>query len=55
MIEYIKGIVTDHTPTYAVVEAGGIGYMLNISLASFEEIQRSKGEIKMLVLSLIHI
>ncbi len=49
MIEYIKGIVTDHTPTYAVVEAGGIGYMLNISLASFEEIQRSKGEIKMLV------
>lgn len=49
MIEYIKGIVTEVTPTYAVVEAAGIGYMANISLASFEEIQRSKGEIKLLI------
>lgn len=49
MYEYIKGIATEVTPTYVVIEAGAIGYMLNISLVTFEDIQRSKGEIKLLV------
>lgn len=35
MIEYIKGIVTDLTPTYVVIETGGIGYLLNISLVDY--------------------
>ena len=49
MYEYIKGIATEITPTYVVIEAHSIGYMLNISLSTFEEIQRSAGELKMLV------
>ena len=49
MYEYIKGIATEVTPTYVIIEAGAIGYMLNISLVTFEDIQRSKGEIKLLV------
>ncbi|MCM1076590.1 MAG: Holliday junction branch migration protein RuvA [Bacteroides sp.] len=49
MLEYIKGVATEITPTYVVIEAGSIGYMINISLASFEEIQRSGGELKVLL------
>ena len=30
MIEYIKGELTELTPTLAVVEAAGVGYALNI-------------------------
>jgi len=49
MIEYIKGIASELTPTYIIIEAGSIGYKLNISLSAFEEIQRSAGELKMFV------
>lgn len=42
MIEYIKGELTELTPTLAVVEATGIGYALNISLNTFSGIQGKK-------------
>ena len=35
MYEYIKGNVAELNPAYAVVEAGGIGYFVNISLTSY--------------------
>lgn len=41
MYEYIRGTVTELTPTYAVVETAGIGYMVNISLNTFSEIENS--------------
>lgn len=49
MIEYIKGIATEITPTYAVIETNSIGYLINISISTFEEIQRSQGELKVLL------
>ncbi|MDE6169872.1 MAG: Holliday junction branch migration protein RuvA [Duncaniella sp.] len=50
MFDYIKGIVTENTPTYVVVETtGGVGYMLNVSLNTFESLQNCKGEVKLLV------
>lgn len=42
MIEYIRGEVTELTPALAVVEAGGVGYALNISLNSYTAIQGKK-------------
>lgn len=42
MIEYIKGELTEITPTVAVVEAAGVGYALNISLNTFTAIQTKK-------------
>lgn len=39
MIEYIKGSVTELTPTYAVIETGGIGYMICISLSTFTSLE----------------
>ena len=43
MIEYIKGELTDLTPAYAVVEAAGVGYGLNISLNTYTAIQGKHG------------
>jgi len=48
MIEYIKGALTELTPALATVEAGGIGYGLNISLNTFSAIQGKK-EVKLYV------
>lgn len=46
MIEYIKGELTEVTPAYAVVEAHGVGYGLNISLNTYSGIQNEK-EVKL--------
>ena len=46
MIEYIKGYLTEVTPAYAVVEAHGVGYGLNISLNTYSGIQNKK-EVKL--------
>lgn len=48
MIEYIKGELTDLSPAVAVVEAGGVGYGLNISLVTYTAIQGKK-EVKLYV------
>lgn len=39
MYEYIQGSVAELAPTYAVVDAGGVGYFLNISLQTYSEIE----------------
>ena len=38
MFEYISGKITETTPTYIVVEAGTIGYFINISLQTHSKI-----------------
>ena len=48
MIEYIKGELTELTPTLAVVEAAGVGYALQISLNTYSAIQGRK-EVKLYV------
>ena len=48
MYEYITGKLAEATPTYAVVEAHGIGYFINISLKSYSEIE-GKSEAKLYV------
>jgi Holliday junction DNA helicase RuvA len=48
MIEYIKGTITQITPTYITLETGGIGYLINISLTTFSKLE-GKSEYKILV------
>jgi len=48
MIEYIKGELAELTPALATVEAGGVGYGLNISLTTYSAIQ-GKREVKLYV------
>ena len=38
MIDYIKGKIAELNPAYAVVDNHGIGYMLNISLLTYDSL-----------------
>ncbi len=42
MIEYVRGELAELTPAYAVVDCGGIGYFLNISLNTYSRLQQEK-------------
>jgi Holliday junction DNA helicase RuvA len=35
MITYVKGKLTEKNPSYAIIEANGIGYFINISLQTY--------------------
>ena len=39
MYEYISGTLAELSPTYAVVEAAGVGYYIHISLQTFSAIE----------------
>ncbi len=42
MIEYIRGELAELTPALATIEAGGVGYGLNISLNTYSALQGKK-------------
>ncbi len=42
MYDYIEGKTTGLTPAYAIVEAGGFGYFINISLNTYSQITEHK-------------
>ena len=42
MYEYISGKLVEVAPTYAVVEAAGVGYYINISLQTFSAIENAE-------------
>jgi len=48
MIDYIKGEIARITPTYLIMETGGIGYLINISLTTFSRLETMK-EFKVLI------
>lgn len=41
MYDYICGKVAEATPTYAVIDAGGVGYFLHISLETYTAIEHA--------------
>ena len=42
MYEYISGTVAEATPAYAVIDAGGVGYYLHISLETFAAVEHAQ-------------
>ncbi len=48
MIDYIKGVVVEQSPAHVVLETGGVGYMLNVSLITYSDVQ-GKGDAKLWV------
>lgn len=49
MYDYIKGNVAELTPTYVVLDNHGMGYMINISLNSFNALQHQEDVAKVYV------
>ncbi|TSA30435.1 MAG: Holliday junction branch migration protein RuvA [Bacteroidetes bacterium] len=39
MYDYIKGKLTERNPAFAVIEANGVGYLLNISLHTYTQLR----------------
>jgi holliday junction DNA helicase RuvA len=39
MLEFIKGEISELTPTYVILDLNGLGYYVNISLISFTQLQ----------------
>jgi len=46
MIAFIEGKIAEKEPTHVVIDIGGIGYHINISLQTFSEIKK-KEEVKL--------
>ncbi len=54
MIEYIKGNLADLTPTYAVIEACGVGYAIHIALPTYSAlVGKENAETKLFVTEII--
>jgi Holliday junction DNA helicase RuvA len=54
MIEYIKGNLNDLTPTYAVIEAAGVGYAIHIALPTYSAlVGKENAETKLYVTEII--
>ena len=52
MIDYIKGNISQLTPTFVTVETAGVGYFINISLSTFSRLE-NKSEIRILIHEII--
>ena len=44
MIDYIKGLIAELNPAYAVIDKHGIGYMMNITLTTFDVLSKAGEE-----------
>ena len=54
MIEYIKGILTELTPTTEIVEAAGVGYTIEITLPTYSALVGSEDkEVKLFTTEII--
>jgi len=42
MYEYIQGEITELTPTFLIIESGGIGYFINISINTYAQLSDNK-------------
>lgn len=47
MINHIKGKLIEKTPAYVVIEVGGVGYLLNVSVNTFSQLKDTDTECKL--------
>lgn len=53
MIAYLRGPLSELTPTSVIVDCGGVGYFVNISLTTYTYLSNQQGEVKLLVTQII--
>lgn len=47
MLSYIQGILTEKTPTYAVIDCGGVGFLLFISVNTYSSLPEINQQCKL--------
>ena len=47
MYDYLKGKIVERKPDHVVIDVGGVGYRVDVSLSTYEKLPRS-GEVKLL-------
>lgn len=53
MIDYIRGTLTELTPTNAIIEAGGVGYDINIPLPTYTALSDKKEDVRLYIQEII--
>lgn len=53
MIAYLRGPLSELTPTSVIVDCAGVGYFVNISLTTYTYLSNQQGEVKLLVTQII--
>lgn len=48
MIEYLKGTLAEKTPTHVVVDVGGVGYGVHVSVITYEQLGDLATEVRLL-------
>ena len=53
MITYLRGLLSELSPTNAIIDCGGVGYLVGISLNSYSALSRQSGEVKLHTVQII--
>ena len=53
MITYLRGLLSELSPTHAIIDCGGVGYLLGISLNTYSALSTQSGEVKLHTVQII--
>ncbi len=53
MIAYLRGTLSELSPTSVVVDCQGVGYLVHISLNTYSYLSNQRGEVKLLITQII--
>ena len=53
MITYLRGLLSELSPTNAIIDCGGVGYLVGISLNTYSSLSTQSGEVKLHTVQII--
>ena len=53
MITYLRGLLSELSPTNAIIDCGGVGYLIGISLNTYSALSTQSGEVKLHTVQII--
>jgi holliday junction DNA helicase ruvA len=53
MITYLRGLLSELSPTNAIIDCGGVGYLVGISLNTYSALSMQSGEVKLHTVQII--
>ena len=53
MITYLRGLLSELSPTNAIIDCGGVGYLVGISLNTYSALSTQSGDVKLHTVQII--